>query len=229
MRRDLPEGVHLVPLPPGPRPRPSWLDLVTIEWPEAAELDGKQFQRKTAMELVFWAVDTNRDQTKLPPPYTALRPTPRAAHPAAVESKPAPAPPAPPPRIAGRIVPEPATPAGAAAALRAVLDKEVPAPGTVMECHMDGRPKWWWYFRYPDLPGLRRIHEGSTRSEKVEVTYTHDLLSGWVYAPDELREMVDDLQAIADGKGQPTMPTRGPGSKPPPKAQAKATAQGSLL
>lgn len=228
MQRELPEGVHLIPRAPHAA-RPSWLDLVRIEWPEVPELDGWELQRTEAIKLVFWAADTGRDQSKLPPPYKALR-----RRPAVAESKP-PAPPPPPPKIAGRIVPEPTTPAGAAAALRAVLDKEVPMPVPVRECHIDARPKWWWHFRYPDLPGLRRIHEGSTRSDKVEVTYTHELLEGWVYAPDELREMVDDLQAIADGKGEPTVPTRGPGSKPakaqppakaPPPARA---AQGSFL
>lgn len=216
-------GAYLVPRRRGKVPPPSWLDLVTIDWPAAPELHGMELQRDKAEKLIDWRVDTGGDQSKLPPPWRSVGGPRQAALPV-----PAPPPPLPPPEPAARIAPDPRTPAGAALALRAVLDKTAPMPKSTEQMHLTGRPKFWWMYRYAELPGLVRVHAGSTRTDKVEVTYTHDLLPGWEYLPSELREMVEDLNNLAAGKGQPAAPTRGPGSKPPPKPKP-AAAQGGLL
>ncbi len=65
-------GARLVPRPAGKAPPPDWLDLVRIDFPEAAGLHGKEFQRGAAKRLVDWWRDTGGDPAKLPPPYKRM-------------------------------------------------------------------------------------------------------------------------------------------------------------
>jgi cytochrome P450 len=82
-----------------------------------------------------------------------------------------------------------------------------PEPDEVI--HADARPQYWWMYRWKHLPGLSLTLGGSTRSRKAsKPAFTHDLLPRWEYLQRELPEMIDDLEALAAGKGQPTEATR---------------------
>ncbi|KAA5611607.1 hypothetical protein [Rhodovastum atsumiense] len=184
---------------------------MTIEWPEVPELHRKELPRQKAKLLVDWAVDCGRDQTKLPPPYTAIHPNPG---PGAVAT--APPPPPDPPRLA--LDPPNPGAAEAAAQLRAALDSGQPLKaGAAM--HIKAGRNSGWFLTFPAVSGLRRFHGQNGAA------YTHALLPAWEYQPAELREMLGDLEDLAAGKGQPTKettPVKPPPVKPPPAKPAAA-------
>ena len=81
-----------------------------------------------------------------------------------------------------------------------------------------GRPRHWHIYQWKNLPGFTKTVSFSTgaRAKPPVTTFNHRLLPGWDYAQDELWEMLQDLDALADGLGWPTQPTRG---KPAPEGQ----------
>lgn len=101
----------------------------------------------------------------------------------------------------------------AADALRTILDRLAaggPKPKKAGVVMASGRPRYWHFNTYEEAPGLHRVKAGSTRANaKPETTtYFHDLLPRWEYERGELREMLDDLENLAAGKGQPKTATR---------------------
>ena len=110
--------------------------------------------------------------------------------------------------------------AEAAAALRATLADQA-AAGEGSTIYASGRPKYWHITSWEKLPGFTRTVAGSTRarSQPPTTTYTHDLLPGWTYEADELPELLRDLDNLAAGRGQPVLPTRGPGKPRGPALQ----------
>lgn len=100
----------------------------------------------------------------------------------------------------------------AAEVIRAGLLNDPDAMGEGRRTFVDGRPRFWQRTEWANAPGFVRTVAGSlrARTKAPVVTYSHRLLPGWEYAEHELWELLQDLDALADGRGWPTSATVNP-------------------
>lgn len=96
----------------------------------------------------------------------------------------------------------------AAAAIR-TGQADPAAWGEARRTFLDGRPLFWQRSEWANAPGFVRTVAGSTRARTKApvVTYSHRLLPGWEYAEYEMWELLQDLDALAEGRGWPTAAT----------------------